>query len=152
MSVILAKHSGFCFGVKRATETAETLAGTGGKIYTLGHLIHNRKYTEYLEKKGVRSIDEDELSRLLSSPPANATVIIRAHGISRSLMQTLRDAEKCDGTLRICDCTCPFVSKIHKIMDENTSGETFAIIFGDKNHPEVRGIVSYVHGDYAVLS
>ena len=152
MSVTLAKHSGFCFGVKRATETAEALADTGGKIYTLGHLIHNKKYTEYLEKKGVRSIDEGGLSRLLSSPPANATVIIRAHGISRGLMNTLREAEKSDGTFHVCDCTCPFVSKIHKIMDENTSDDTFAVIFGDASHPEVKGIVSYIHGDYAVIS
>ena len=152
MSVTLAKHSGFCFGVKRATETAEALADTGGKIYTLGHLIHNKKYTEYLEKKGVRSIDEGGLSRLLSSPPADATVIIRAHGISRGLMNTLREAEKSDGTFHVCDCTCPFVSKIHKIMDENTSDDTFAVIFGDASHPEVKGIVSYIHGDYAVIS
>ena len=152
MSVTLAKHSGFCFGVKRATETAEALADTGGKIYTLGHLIHNKKYTEYLEKKGVRSIDEGGLSRLLSSPPANATVIIRAHGISRGLMNTLREAEKSDGTFHVCDCTCPFVSKIHKIMDENTSDDTFAVIFGDASHPEGKGIVSYIHGDYAVIS
>ena len=152
MSVTLAKHSGFCFGVKRATETAEALADTGGKIYTLGHLIHNKKYTEYLEKKGVRSIDEGGLSRLLSFPPANATVIIRAHGISRGLMNTLREAEKSDGTFHVCDCTCPFVSKIHKIMDENTSDDTFAVIFGDASHPEVKGIVSYIHGDYAVIS
>ena len=144
MSVTLAKHSGFCFGVKRATETAEALADTGGKIYTLGHLIHNKKYTEYLEKKGVRSIDEGGLSRLLSSPPADATVIIRAHGISRGLMNMLREAEKSDGTFHVCDCTCPFVSKIHKIMDENTSDDTFAVIFGDASHPEVKGIVSYL--------
>ncbi len=152
MSVILAKHAGFCFGVRRATEQAERLALGDGKIYTLGHLIHNGKYTKRLESKGVYSIDEGALEARLSDAPANATVIIRAHGITRQLAQSLKKAEERDPTFHTCDCTCPFVSKIHRIMDENTYEKTFTVIFGDETHPEVKGIVSYIHGEYAVIA
>ena len=65
MSVILAKHAGFCFGVKRATEQAEKLASGGGRIYTLGHLIHNGKYTKKLESMGVYAIDGSALEALM---------------------------------------------------------------------------------------
>lgn len=152
LSVILAKHAGFCFGVKRATEQAEKLASGGGRIYTLGHLIHNGKYTKKLESMGVYAIAGSALEALMSKAPANATVIIRAHGITKQLAQSLKKAEENDPTFHTCDCTCPFVSKIHRIMDENTSEETFTVIFGDEMHPEVKGIVSYIHGEYAVIA
>ena len=101
---------------------------------------------------GVYAIDGSALEALMSKAPANATVIIRAHGITKQLAQSLKKAEENDPTFHTCDCTCPFVSKIHRIMDENTSEETFTVIFGDEMHPEVKGIVSYIHGEYAVIA
>lgn len=152
MNVITATHAGFCFGVKRAADTAASLAGAGGKIYTLGHLIHNSDFISRLETLGIHSASEAEIDEIISSPPANATVIIRAHGITKEAENRLALAAEKDPTLHISDCTCPLVGKIHRIMDENTSNDTFTVLLGDKNHPEAVGIASHIHGDYDIFS
>ena len=74
MKVLLAKNSGFCFGVRRAVEMAEALANERGTVYTYGHIIHNEDVVAELEQKGVRSVSD------LSSLKAGDTLIIRAHG------------------------------------------------------------------------
>ena len=149
--IITAEHAGFCFGVKRAAEQVEKLIGCGGKIYTAGKLIHNQNYVDRLEKAGVCALGEDEINRVVSNTGENRTIVIRAHGITRDLMKTLCKASEDDASLRIIDCTCPFVSKIHRIMDENTSNDTFTILFGKKTHPEVIGIASHICGEYAII-
>ena len=88
---------------------AYSLAETGKKVYTLGPIIHNEQVVQDLEQKGVRVIDTpEELSEA-----EDATVIIRSHGISADVYHQLEDKK-----VRIVDATCPFVSKIHRIVEK----------------------------------
>lgn len=141
MRVILAKTAGFCFGVDRAVNMAYELANSGVRAATLGQLIHNSLVTDDLAAKGVRII----------SSPAEAqrgeTVIIRAHGVAAEVYEELK------GTgAEICDATCPFVKKIHRIVAENSGEDTEVFIAGDPNHPEVIGIKGHCKGEVNIFN
>lgn len=141
MRVILAKTAGFCFGVDRAVNMAYELANSGARAATLGQLIHNSLVTDDLAAKGVRII----------SSPAEAqrgeTVIIRAHGVAAEVYEEL------NGTgAEICDATCPFVKKIHRIVAENSGDDTEVFIAGDPNHPEVIGIKGHCKGEVNIFN
>lgn len=141
MRVILAKTAGFCFGVDRAVNMAYELANSGVRAATLGQLIHNSLVTDDLAAKGVRII----------SSPAEAqrgeTVIIRAHGVAAEVYEEL------NGTgAEICDATCPFVKKIHRIVAENSGDDTEVFIAGDPNHPEVIGIKGHCKGEVNIFN
>ena len=141
MRVILAKTAGFCFGVDRAVNMAYELANSGARAATLGQLIHNSLVTDDLAAKGVRII----------SSPAEAqrgeTVIIRAHGVAAEVYEELK------GTgAEICDATCPFVKKIHRIVAENSGEDTEVFIAGDQNHPEVIGIKGHCKGEVNIFN
>lgn len=141
MRVILAKTAGFCFGVDRAVNMAYELANSGARAATLGQLIHNSLVTDDLAAKGVRII----------SSPAEAqrgeTVIIRAHGVAAEVYDELK------GTgAEICDATCPFVKKIHRIVAENSGEDTEVFIAGDPNHPEVIGIKGHCKGEVNIFN
>ncbi len=141
MRVILAKTAGFCFGVDRAVNMAYELANSGARAATLGQLIHNSLVTDDLAAKGVRII----------SSPAEAqrgeTVIIRAHGVAAEVYEELK------GTgAEICDATCPFVKKIHRIVAENSGEDTEVFIAGDPNHPEVIGIKGHCKGEVNIFN
>lgn len=141
--VKLAKSAGFCFGVKRAVDIVYKEAESGGGIYTYGPIIHNEEVVNDLKKKGVSVINsENELDKI-----SDATVIIRAHGVPREIYSRLEN-----NNVRIIDATCPFVKKIHRIVDKHSSdGETIVII-GNANHPEVMGIKSWCKGTSYVVS
>ena len=135
MSVTVAKTAGFCFGVKRAVdkvyEQIEAGKGTKKKIYTFGPIIHNEEVVRDLEKKGVQVLEtEEELKKL-----KEGTVIIRSHGVSRHIYEILNR----DG-IELVDATCPFVKKIHKIVEEQCRAGVRVIIIGNEKHPEVEGI------------
>lgn len=141
MRVILAKTAGFCFGVDRAVNMAYEIANSGARAATLGQLIHNSLVTDDLAAKGVRII----------SSPAEAqrgeTVIIRAHGVAAEVYEELK------GTgAEICDATCPFVKKIHRIVAENSGDDTEVFIAGDPNHPEVIGIKGHCKGEVNIFN
>ncbi len=125
----VAKTAGFCFGVGRAVKIAEEAAKEKGKIYTLGPLIHNRGEVERLSALGVQVIDSVEEAK------REDTVIIRSHGVSLSTETALR--EKC---AEVIDATCPFVKRIHKIVEEQKEAGYQLVIIGDARHPEVLGI------------
>ena len=149
--IITAEHAGFCFGVKRAAEQVEKLMNGSGKIYTAGKLIHNQNYIDHVRSAGVKALSEDEINDVIADTGKKRTIVIRAHGIKKELLRSLYEATENDPSLQIVDCTCPFVSKIHNIMDENTSDETFTLLFGKKTHPEVIGTASHIRGEYAIL-
>lgn len=142
MKVIVARHAGFCFGVKRATMMAFEKASDegGGKTCTLGPIIHSPQVVERLEEKGIkviRSLAEIDEGR----------VILRSHGVTASEMQ-----EAYDKGLDVVDATCPFVKKAHDLV-EMLSGEGYdMVIVGEKEHPEVEGIVSYATGKVFVVA
>jgi 4-hydroxy-3-methylbut-2-enyl diphosphate reductase len=152
--IIRAEHSGFCFGVKRAVDQVLNLRNQykDKRIIIVGELIHNSVFIDRLHKQNIETIEEDRLKELLKNKPLNAVVIIRTHGIQKSISDLLNQAKGIDSTLEVVDCTCPFVKKIYGIMQDNTSDETFTILFGNQNHPETIGTSSFITGPYKIVS
>lgn len=132
MKVICAENMGFCFGVKRALD----MVLKERDAYTLGQLIHNPQVVEMLEKKGIKVVN--------SVDEADKTLIITAHGTSRP---TIEKAKK--KWLRIIDTTCPLVKRVHELAWEFDKKGYKIILLGDKEHSEVKGIVS--NADNAVV-
>ena len=141
MKITLAKTAGFCFGVDRAVQTVYNLLDRGEKVCTLGPIIHNPQMVAELEKRGVRIIDDPRKVR------SGETMVIRSHGVGKDIYEL---AESC-GT-KICDATCPFVSKIHKIVAERSALGDTVLIAGDPEHQEVIGIRGHSEGETVVFS
>ena len=159
--ITVAKHAGFCFGVKRATDMiAEKIASADGdRIFTLGKLIHNDTYNSELAAKGVcvTSIEELEALAKETENGAPVCVFIRAHGVTKQTNELLSSLTEKYPRFSYVDCTCPYVKKIHKIAAENSApsnegDEPVFILIGAKDHPEVVGIVSYFEGASFVCS
>lgn len=130
--IILAKNSGFCFGVKRAVDkTIEIKNNYNKRIYTLGPLIHNNDVVKFLEKNDVFSINIEDIDKLAP----NDVIIIRSHGVSE---ETLNELNK--RGLKVINATCPFVTNIQKKVKKYSEEGYDIVILGDKNHPEVIGI------------
>ncbi len=130
MKLEIAKSAGFCFGVERAVDKAVELAARHGGVDAYGALIHNRDMMSRLEKSGVRTIE--------SLDDAQSHVIIRAHGVPPSVIDYLEGKG-----LSYTDATCPFVTKIHRIVEEYTAQGFNLLVAGDKSHPEIIGIVGH---------
>ena len=148
MEITVAKYAGFCFGVERAVSTVEEMIKNKDekKIYTVGTLIHNPEITEKFKSRSVVSLEEDDIDKILESDENNIAFVIRAHGVKKEIEEKIKSAKK-ERNISLVDCTCPFVSKIHKIMDENTTEDTFTFLFGSTSHPEVIGIASHIKGE-----
>jgi 4-hydroxy-3-methylbut-2-enyl diphosphate reductase len=131
MMVKLAKHAGFCFGVKRATQMAFEAAGKGKKTFTLGPIIHSPQVVHKLEEMGVGVVKDLQ-------GVTKGTVIIRSHGVSSSEME-----EAYRKKLDVVDATCPFVKKAQDYVKYLSDEGYDVIVVGDADHPEVQGIVSY---------
>ena len=138
--VILAKTAGFCFGVDRAVKTVQDLLESGKKVATLGPIIHNPQLVAELESKGARIVDEPEQVK------PEEVLVIRSHGVAEEII----DRAKKIG-VAIVDATCPFVSKIHKIVSAASSEGRTVLIAGDKEHKEVVGIVGHIKGKVFVF-
>ncbi|MBO4979015.1 MAG: hypothetical protein J6D16_01260, partial [Clostridia bacterium] len=152
--IIVAEHAGFCFGVKRATERIEAEIREGrGRIYTLGHLIHNPIYLERLEKQGVFSVEIEEVERIAqtASAESSVTLFLRAHGVPRETEQRLKALSETYPYFSFEDCTCPYVKKIQGIAAECDSENQVFVLMGDERHPEVVGIRSYFDGETHVF-
>ncbi|MCF0133493.1 MAG: 4-hydroxy-3-methylbut-2-enyl diphosphate reductase [Blautia sp.] len=142
MNVKVAETAGFCFGVKRAVDKVYELIENGvAPIYTLGPIIHNENVVQDLEEKGVKVVSEDELCRL-----KEGTIIIRSHGVGKQIYDAISDSG-----LEYVDVTCPFVLKIHRIVEKESARGTHVVIIGDKDHPEVCGICGWCQGNYTVI-
>ncbi len=141
MKVTVAKSAGFCFGVSRAVNLIFELVQKGEKIVTLGPIIHNEQVVKKLENNGVFAVNSiDEI-------PKDYGVVIRSHGVDKLTYKTLEKRG-----IKYFDATCPFVSKIHKIVSEETLKGRLVVICGDKNHPEVKGIVGHCEGKCLVVN
>ena len=142
MNVTVAKSAGFCFGVKRAIDTVYQEIEKGEKVFTLGPIIHNEQVVQELEEKGVQVINSiEELADI-----KDGTVVIRSHGVSE---QVIRQLEKYD--IKIVDATCPFVSKIHRFVQEKYRVGFQIVIIGNRTHPEVEGINGWCENSAIVL-
>lgn len=137
MKVILAETAGFCFGVKRAVDTVyEQTEQNGGRIYTYGPIIHNEEVVHDLEQKGVRVVEGLENLRNCK----DGTVIIRSHGVGRKVYELLESEH-----IPCVDATCPFVLKIHRIVEQYSREGCHVVIIGNSSHPEVEGIQGWSH-------
>ena len=132
MSVTIAKSAGFCFGVSRAVETVEKAAGEGRQVVTLGPIIHNRHVVDKFDAMGIRVIESPE------EAIAGMTVIIRSHGVSRGVCEALNKPG-----VEVIDATCPFVKRIHGIVEKAREEGRLPVIMGTRSHPEVVGIAGW---------
>ena len=143
VDIRISEYSGFCFGVKRAVDMInDQLQSSDKTVFCLGELIHNRLFNDTLKKRGVVFIGPDELSGV----PEDAVVFLRAHGTKREIIAELEAKG-----LEYIDATCPYVTKIHKIVASQPS-ETKVIVIGDAKHPEVEGIMSFANGESVVFA
>ncbi len=144
MKIESAKRAGFCPGVKRAVETVyeQVRLRQNQKIYTYGPIIHNEEVIQDLAGQGVEIIhSEEELKEL-----HEGTVIIRSHGVARKIYERM----EAQG-LAYVDATCPFVKKIHNIVDEESRKGAYIVIIGDGKHPEVEGIRGWAQDQVSVI-
>jgi len=140
MKIITASVSGFCFGVKRAVKMAEK-ASKKGKIYSLGPLIHNRPVIQELSKKGVRVVNNLKVIR------RGQSLLIRSHGVHPRVLNTARKKG-----IKIIDATCPFVSRCQRLARVLVKEGYRVIVFGDKNHSEVKSIVGFTDDKAKVVA
>lgn len=127
MEIVTAKTAGFCFGVKRAVDAVYEAINNGKKIATLGDIIHNSQVIDDLKEHGVYAYDSPE------EIPEDCCVVIRAHGVGKDIYERI-------GGRECIDLTCPFVKKIHNIVEKYYKEGYQIVIVGDKDHPEVKGI------------
>ena len=132
MSITVAKNAGFCFGVSRAVELVEEAAKSGKTVATLGPIIHNRHQVGRFEEMGVSVISEPE------EAIPGSTVIIRSHGVSRAVQQRLENMG-----VEIIDATCPFVKRIHGLVQKAEEEGRLPVIIGTRTHPEVTAIAGW---------
>lgn len=127
-----AKSAGFCFGVEKAVEKVYDEIEKNKKVYTLGPIIHNQEVVKDMNEKGVEVIaDVNDLSLAKK----DATIVIRSHGVTKEVH------EKCKNSgLNVVDATCPYVKKIHRIVEKKANEGDIVIIIGNPKHPEVEGI------------
>jgi len=139
MPLEIAKHAGFCMGVRRAVDAALEAAGTGEEVCTLGELIHNPQVVQMLKEKGVPTVNSLE-------EVAGGTVLIRSHGVSPQVLFecTVRG-------LKVLDCTCPFVAKLHQIVFDYSKNGRPVVLAGQKDHPEVQGTAGWCQGPVYVV-
>lgn len=141
MKIILAKSAGFCFGVNRAVTIVNNLLDEGKKVTTLGPIIHNPHMVAELAERGVEIADTpDDLSSM------DRTLVIRSHGVPQSVIDEIEQKG-----ISYENATCPFVSKIHKIVKDNSHDGKVVLIAGDENHPEVQGIVGHCEGEHYIF-
>ena len=136
MEVILAEKAGFCFGVKRAVDTAFEEAGNASNaVFTFGPIIHNEEVTNNLAEKGVHIVNSvEELDDL----PEGSSIIIRSHGVGKDIFDIIESKG-----LRLVDATCPFVNNIHKIVRERSEAGDEILIIGNPGHAEVEGTIGW---------
>ena len=138
MPITTAPSAGFCFGVKRASDAVYEAIAEGKKLASLGDLIHNRSVIEDLKNHGVFSYDRIE------DIPNDCIIVIRAHGVGKDVYEKIANRP-------YIDLTCPYVKKIHRIVEEYYNKGYQIVIVGDKNHPEVIGINGWCDREAVII-
>ena len=141
VQITLAKTAGFCFGVNRAVTMLYDLVDKGENICTLGPIIHNPQVISDLSSKGVNIIDNIE------KVESGKKVVIRTHGVEKNSLDFC-----VNNSVDFIDATCPFVKKIHKIVEKNSTKTLPVLMAGDSKHPEVIGIKSYCNGECFIFN
>ena len=130
--ITLAQTAGFCFGVDRAVHMVDKLLDEGKKVCTLGPIIHNEEMVRSLKDRGALIVRTPE------EAPDGCTIVVRSHGVPLSVYDCIAHRK-----LTCADATCPFVTKIHKTVYEQSKNGKIIFIIGDRDHPEVQGIQGY---------
>lgn len=139
MEIIVGNSAGFCYGVRRAVESAKKdAASANAPIYCLGEIVHNKEVVSELENDGIKFIE--------NISEAKSTAIIRAHGVSKEIYD---EAENLGIELK--DYTCPNVLKIHNLAEEYSKNGYFIILYGSKKHPENIGTISFCGEHFYVV-
>jgi len=140
MEIMVAKHAGFCFGVKKAIDIAEeTALKSKEKTYVYGQLVHNERVIGDLEKKGIEFVEN------IDDIPENAVTVLRAHGEPGTTYKKLK-SKNIDNNNNLKDATCPLVTLVHNVAIKLKNNGYEVIIFGKKNHPESIGTSYHIKG------
>lgn len=145
MKVEIEQYSGFCFGVERAIQIAERALEAGDEIFSLGHIVHNEAEVERLERLGLKTIKQDEFRKL-----SNKKVLIRAHGEPPETYDIARKQN-----IELIEATCPIVMSIQKKIKNdflNKKKGVQILLFGKKEHAEVKGLLGQTDGNAILLS
>ena len=126
---------GFCGGVRRAVQMIETELSEHGSLYTLGAIVHNAHVVESLAAKGAKLVES------LSEVPDGAAVAITAHGAGEDVYQEIERRG-----LRLVDTTCPIVRRAQETAARLVGDGCHVVVYGEAEHPEVRGILSWTRG------
>ena len=131
-NIEIARHSGFCYGVKRAVETTKKIKKDfpDKNIFILGELIHNSSVIKELDELGIKTVD-----KLINPAPKNSICIIRSHGASIDSIEKLKDMG-----YEVIDLTCPDVKKVQDTAMNLVLEGYFLLILGRQEHPEVMAI------------
>jgi 4-hydroxy-3-methylbut-2-enyl diphosphate reductase len=138
--VRIAERSGFCYGVRLAIDKARQASEAGEEVTTLGQLVHNPGIKADLEARGIQTAE-------LADQVEGGTLVVRAHGVPREEMETLR----AKGELQLIDATCTWVLQSQKAARELAEAGYTVCIIGHENHPEVRGVRSYAGDKHVVV-
>ena len=141
MKLIIAKDSGYCFGVRDAVDLAYKTAEESGDVYMLGNIVHNENVVKDLETVGAKVV------RTLDDVPDKKPILFRAHGTSTDVWNKAKDKG-----MNIIDATCPLVKEIHNEVKALALEGRRIIIIGDHGHDEVIGIASQVKNSIVVSS
>ncbi|MFA5321294.1 MAG: 4-hydroxy-3-methylbut-2-enyl diphosphate reductase [Smithella sp.] len=144
MEVKLAKTAGFCMGVRRAVDIVLDIAQhETRRIYTYGPLIHNPQTIELLKSRGITPIENIEEIK----DKENAILIIRAHGIAPAERKKIKESG-----IKVVNATCPKVGYVQSIIKKHAALDYTVVIVGDKEHPEVDGLLGYTGGKGLIIS
>jgi len=133
--VVRSTVLGFCGGVRRAVQTIETELAEHGPLYTLGAIVHNAHVVDSLAGKGAQMVES------LSEVPDSAAVAITAHGAGEDVYQEIERRG-----LRLLDTTCPIVRRAQETAARLVEDGYYVVVYGEAEHPEVRGILSWTRG------
>jgi len=139
MEIVIAKSGGFCHGVKKAVDTAMSIST--GNTYIFGEIIHNRDVVKQITQRGIKTVEK------LEEVPRGATLIIRSHGVGKAVYEICRERD-----IKVVDCTCEFVHRTQKIVDENHRAGKTIVIIGEKSHPEVIGLNGWCENKAYIFS
>ncbi len=139
MKIEISKFNGFCSGVKAAVDKANKTLDEEKKLYSYGEIIHNKDVIDKLNNKGLIVVEDVPFEN-------DAKLLIRAHGVGKNIVEKLEQ-----NNLEVIDATCVKVKKIHKIVEECKNNGYDIIIVGDKNHPEVLGILGWCNNDASII-
>ena len=139
MQILVAKSGGFCRGVQKAVDTAMSIPSKN--VYILGEIIHNPEVVQRITRRGIITVE------CLADVPCGATLIIRSHGVEKFVYEYCNERQ-----IKVVDCTCEFVRRTQRIVDEQSKMGKTVVIIGEKTHPEVIGLKGWCEGEVFVFT